>query len=332
MITVNKVKPIINASIYSLIALASTVIYNYASAETLRLSSINIGAGQKGTNYQNQCKFSEFGQDVDLTIIGLRRYFGKLAVDADNANVDEMVFALQEVDKNTTRSNGWDMPIYFKDKLNTYMDNNGIVDWSWAEHFSGVSYQGGEYGKVMLSSKSPRKTKTIDHIVTGDPYNTQFQSMKLSVGNEWFWLINVHTTAASPELAANQLQEVVDYANTLDSVPNIVVTGDFNIYRDGLHRTICPEGCSDHLAAYQQMDELFTLNGFQEIGAFEGPCWENGLCSFKASGADYSRLDYAYILKRNPNINTNLLIDRPFVDDNCLITDHYGLNVDLTWQ
>lgn len=336
---------------YVIILLALFCNVNFAAkAGQLSIASLNIGAGGKGINFYGTCAANQnFGNDNDDTIVGLRRYLGQLAVDNYFSGSYHSLFLLQEVDKNTNRNPGWDMPGYFASRLNQYMVSNGIGtdSWNWnPPHFTGVSSNGGHYGVATLSSAPLRKW-------TSRTYNASFadnevyQSIKVKVGNEWFWVINTHfTSIGGPLQAAQQIKEVLDYVDTLDPIVNVVVAGDFNIYRNGYHKKYCPVPpavaeeepptttfCENHADAYLQMKAAFELSSFDEVGAFEGACWEthNNTCSFKASGTNYSRLDYVYLKRANTTITTTLELDRPFVDEGCLLTDHYGLNATLNW-
>ncbi len=64
------------------IPLLTLLISPWSNADNLQIVGMNMGAAIHGINLKDQCKHDEFGQDNDLTIIGLRRYFGSLAVSA----------------------------------------------------------------------------------------------------------------------------------------------------------------------------------------------------------------------------------------------------------
>jgi endonuclease/exonuclease/phosphatase family metal-dependent hydrolase len=321
-----------------------------AKAGQLSITSLNIGAGIKGKNFGGTCTANQnFGNDYDDTIVGLRRYLGQLAVDNYVSGSDHSLFLLQEVDNNTDRNPGWDMPTYFANRLNQYMVSNGIGTgvWDWnPPHFTGVSSYGGHYGVATLSS-APLQKWTSRTYNGSFADNEVYQSVKVKVDNEWFWVINTHFTSnGGPGQALQQVEEVLDYVAGLDSVVNVVVAGDFNILRDGYHKNICPVPpavaqeeepyvgfCEDHANTYVQMKAALQLAEFDEVGSFEGACWEtnNNTCSFKASGTSFSRLDYVYLKRANSTITASLELDRPFVDEGCLLTDHFGLNATLNW-
>lgn len=306
-----------------------------AQAGELSITSLNIGAGTKGVNYQGLCTHSQFGNSNDLTIVGLRRYLGQIAVNNHDYGSDQSLLLLQEVDVLTQRNIGWNMPEYFANHLNQYMQSNGISNWQWTSHFSGIPYSNGQYGIATLSSASLQKSTTRFHQVNDDPHNHVYQSVKINADGEWFWVINTHFTAGDPLVAQQQLDEVLNYVDTLDPIVNVVIAGDFNIYRDGIHKTLCPSGglCNgaDHQQAYQDMVNALNTSGFSELGSYAGACWNNNTCSFKATGASYARMDYIFLRSANTTFTTNLQIDRPFVDNSCLLADHFSLNATLSW-
>ena len=80
------------------------------------------------------------------------------------------------------------------------------------------------------------------------------------------------------------------------------------------------------------MTASLSAYGFEEVGAFEGPCWnQENLCSFKATGQDYARMDYVFLLKRNQSIQSTVVLEKPFIDKKYLLTDHYTMKADFNW-
>jgi endonuclease/exonuclease/phosphatase family metal-dependent hydrolase len=300
---------------------------------SLQIINMNVASGIKGVNSGGRCTVDNFGDSVETTIISQRKYLGKLAIEAHRRGFQEQLFLFQQIDEGTTRTGGWDMPSYFADRLNRYYMEPNNIDWNWTSHFSGIPYNGGNYGLASAYSGDSDAIETHNHAAVYDNFNKVFESRVLTINGEKFVIINLHLTYKSPPGTIVQLTEILNYIDASHSGLNAIIVGDYNIRKDGLHRTECPtsQSCPDETQAYESMVALFAANQYEEIGGFNGPCWESDLCTFKSSGQDYSRLDYAFIRRSNPNINATATVERPYIDMHCILTDHYTLKIDLSW-
>ena len=321
-------------------------------ADSLQITSINIAAACKA---ELENPKTEKGCKDSNVVYNMRRELVDQARSAHSSDYKGVVYALQEVDVNNDRNPGWDMPSYFSSRLNKYASGARYSDWEWSSAFAGDSYKNGLYGISTISSLPVTKSQARQTVIRDTKWNNNsYLATKMVVGTERFWIINTHLST-EPLIAAFQLEEIVDFALTLDRKANIIILGDMNIYKNGLHESKCKTqfsasavapyspseiNCGAQLAAYKRLDKIFSDAGFEdtEEASNTKECWlerPNTGCTFKATGAASVQLDYAYILKRNSRMTTSVTKEKfeRQVDEGLLVlTDHYALTVSVEWD
>ena len=88
------------------------------------------------------------------------------------------------------------------------------------------------------------------------------------------------------------------------------------------------------------MKTMLGAAGFKQLGLARNrygkplslPCWETKTCTFKSKNF-YSKLDYMFLRDPHNKIRESAVtLVQPMVDKACLLTDHMGLRVDLTFS
>ena len=338
-----------------------------AADTTVRMIDLNIGAGVHGKG-AGTCKWcaSTDGTFCDLTnkwcvstkdgkfcnltnnlaIVGLRRLFGREAV-AGLETADRVVIAMQEVDIDTRRNSGWDMPEYFRNRLERYTGQ------AWYKEFlQSRNFQDGQYGIALLANT--RFFKQTEYRYAWSSSNKKDYGCEPQVAlagkirvddNNVLWVVNTHlaaknnacliSDAAAVDAATRQVWQVLGMMGRMDPDQPILFTGDFNIRQGGDHKT---DGTSSaHRDAYQAVATILGAAGFEQLGYVGDksgqpmPCWNVDTCTFKSRN-DYSKLDY--LLLRDPHNRiqaSEVTLLQPLVDPGCWLTDHKGLRVDLTF-
>ena len=141
------------------------------------------------------------------------------------ANLDYSVFAndinskkldivgLQEVDKNTTRSNGHDQTKLLAQALG----------WEYYEFAKAIDYQGGGYGHSIIS-KYPIKSFAV-HDLPGGGEHRVFGHAIIDVNGVEINFINTHLSYEQTDWRVKQFAFIAAYVKKLD---NFIITGDFN--------------------------------------------------------------------------------------------------------
>ena len=336
---------------------------------TIRVISLNIGKGGRLGLGGSSCAWSNCDQDpadpvANDCIVGLRKFFVETA-NTSFDDVNAMVYALQEVDRDTARNPGWDEPWYFTDRLNQFTPLS-----TWNYRFLRTFYLcssgpdicmvdpalapdcncRGEYGMALIGSTDIYKVSELHYqwytdFPGGNIPNLDYGPEphvslggKIAVNGQQLWIFVTHLSLDT-EVSKRQVWQLLGRTGQIDRDTPILIVGDLNIIQNGDHSAggLTPAEVIAHRKAYWHLTDLMAGAGYERLGAVIDPatgepvpCWVAGNCTFKPWN-DYTVLDYAFLLDPHDTVKGAAMpiIPARVSEPECYLTDHKGLQVDL---